>query len=32
MVLALLNIIKQMNLEKEALKSNQKYLYEGLHF
>ena len=32
MFLAPLNIIKQMNLEKEALKSNQKYIHEGLHF
>ena len=32
MVLAPLNIIKQMNLEKATLKIQSKYLYEGLHF
>ena len=32
MVLAPLNIIKQMNLEKEAPEIQSKYLYEGLHF
>ena len=32
MVLAPLNIIKQMHLEKEAYKIQSKYLYEGLNF
>ena len=32
MVLARLNIIKQMHLEKEGYKIQSKYHYEGLYF